>query len=48
MFGIIICPVVFYIPKFFELKTVYSPYPIRAVVDCAFIMEPADDLRGGS
>ena len=38
---------VFYIPKFFELKTVYSPYSIRTVVDCASIIEPpAGDLRG--
>ena len=46
MFGVVICPMVFYIPKFFELKTVYSPYSIRTVVDCASIIEPAGDLRG--
>ena len=47
VFGVVICPMVFYIPKFFELKTVYSPYSIRTVVDCASIIEPAGDLRGG-
>ena len=49
MFGVVICPMVFYIPKFFELKTVYSPYSIRTVVDCASIIQPppeAGDLTG--
>ena len=47
VFGVVICPMVFYIPKFFELKTVYSPYSIRTVVDCASIIQPPPgDLRG--
>ena len=36
MVGIVICPMIFYIPKFFELRTVYVSVPIMNVtVDCA-------------
>lgn len=45
--GIIICPMLFYLPKFFELKTVYSKIGFDYVVDCVSLLSPPKLQSGG-
>ncbi len=41
--GIVICPVVFYMPKFFELRTTYDTLAVP--INCAAIMQPMQQLK---
>jgi hypothetical protein len=38
--GIVICPMLFYIPKFFELRTVFTTYSFNVTIDCAVLFGP--------
>jgi hypothetical protein len=40
MVAIILGPVLFYVPKFFELRTVHSRLGIDVTVDCSTILNP--------
>ena len=49
--GIVICPMIFYIPKFFELRTDYQSVSLNVAVDCEELLFSVpfngSEFRGG-
>ena len=40
--AVIVCPIIFYLPKFFELRTVYSSISFDVTVDCSLVLFPEE------